>query len=48
MSRQPSGIDKILNAGLGSPVKIRILMLLARTRENLSRYAIDKGVWISD
>ena len=33
---------------LGSPVKIRILMLLARTQEDLSRYAVDKGAQASD
>jgi hypothetical protein len=48
MSRPPEGIDEILEAGLGSPVKIRVLILLARTREDLSRYAIDKGAQASD
>jgi DNA-binding transcriptional ArsR family regulator len=48
MSRPPEGIGEILEAGLGSPVKLRILILLARTREDLSRYAIDKGAKASD
>jgi hypothetical protein len=48
MSHQPAGICKILVSGLGSPVKVRIFMLLARSRDALMRYAIDKDAWVSD
>jgi DNA-binding transcriptional ArsR family regulator len=48
MSLPPSGIDEILVAGLGSPTKLRILMLLAKSRDALTRYAINKGAWTSD
>jgi DNA-binding transcriptional ArsR family regulator len=49
MTRPPKGIDEILVAGLGSPTKLRILMLLlAKSRDVLARYAIVKGAWASD
>lgn len=48
MTRLPEGIDDILVAGLGSPTKLRILMLLTKLRDALTRYAIVKGTWASD
>jgi DNA-binding transcriptional ArsR family regulator len=48
MSRPPEGIDEILVTGLGSPTKLRILMLLAKSRDPLSRYIVDTRAFVND
>jgi hypothetical protein len=44
----PEGIDEILVAGLGSPTKLKILMLLSKSRDPLSRYMVDTRAWVND
>jgi DNA-binding transcriptional ArsR family regulator len=47
MSRPPEGIE-LLVAGLGSPTKLRILMLLSKSRDPLSRYIVDTRAFVND
>jgi hypothetical protein len=47
-SAEGKDVAKVIEAGLGSPVRIRIILSLARSREALTRYAINKDAGLSD